>query len=293
MKFIFRIYFTIKEISDKINKDNVAAYAAESSFFIIVCFFPFILFLFTIIQYTPITEHMLLEFFITVTPSQIMPFIEAAINEIYSRSSVTLISITAISTLWISGKAFMGITQGLNSIYGVEEKRNYMFRRIVASLYTLLLIVVIVLILMLLVFGNKIFNILSGVFPLLALIVGEILRYKTLIVQCLLTLFFMMLYKFVPSRHGSLVKELPGALFAAIGWQAFSFLYSLYINNSSGFAMMYGSLASIVFTMLWLYFCISIVFYGAEINTFIEHRIINLPMILRIRKSSRRTNKSC
>jgi len=85
------------------------------------------------------------------------------------------------------------------------------------------------------------------------------------------------LYKYIPNRKGSLIREFPGALFAGVGWQLFSFLYSLYINHSSGFMNMYGSLATIVFAMLWLYFCISIVFYGAELNTFIEKKIIHLP----------------
>lgn len=274
---MIRLFFIIKSISQKIDDDKVGAYAAQSSFFILVSFIPCIILLCTLIQYTPITEVMLLNAFEQIVPSQLTPLVSSIVNEIYYRSSAALISITAIVTLWVAGKAFLGIAEGLNSIYGITETRNYFIRRVKACIYTLVLLVVIVVCLGLLVFGNIIMNLTQETFPVFSVIIRQLLRHKTILVQCLLTLFFMFLYKYVPDRKSSLIRELPGALFAGIGWQVFSFVYSLYVNQSSGFMNMYGSLATIVFAMLWLYFCISIVFYGAEVNTFIEKNIIRLP----------------
>lgn len=289
MKTIFRLYFTIKEITNKIRKDHVTAYAAQSSFFIIVCFFPMIILLFNILQYTPISEEFLLSALSTLTPSQMNPLIQSVINEIYARPSITIISISAIGMLWVAGKAFLGIAQGLNSIYGIEENRNYFLRRLSASLYTLIFIVTIVISLLFLVFGNQILSVSRGHFPVFALLIDALLQRKELILQCFLTIFFMFLYKYIPNRKSSLIKELPGALFSAIGWQVFSFIYSLYINYTPSFTAMYGSLATIVFAMLWLYFCITIVFFGAELNTFLDKKIIKLPKFFTPRK---KTNKS-
>lgn len=274
---MIHLFFIIKSITQKINDDKVSVYAAQSSFFILVSFIPCLIFLCTLIQYTPITEQMLLNAFSEIVPSQLEPLVASIVNEIYSRSSVALISITAIVTLWVAGKAFIGITEGLNSIYGITETRFYLLRRIKASIYTLILLVVMVICLVFLVFGNVILSLTQETFPVVNIFIEQLLRHKTILMQCFLTLFFMFLYKYIPNRKGSLIRELPGALFAGIGWQLFSYVYSLYINYSSGFMLMYGSLATIVFALLWLYFCISIVFYGAELNTFIEKKIIHLP----------------
>lgn len=289
MKIIFRLYFTIQEMTKKVREDHVTAYAAQSSFFIIVCFFPIAILLFNIIQYTPITEEMLFESITSLTPSQLTPLISSTLGEIYSRPSAAVISISAIGMLWVAGKAFLGILQGLNSIYGIEETRNYFLMRLSASIYTLIFILAMVISLLFLVFGNLILAVSRVHFPFFALLMDALLERKTLIIQCFLTIFFMFLYKYVPNRKSSLAKELPGALFAAIGWQVFSFIYSLYVNNTPGFAAMYGSLATIVFAMLWLYFCITIVFWGAELNTFIEKKIIRLPIPFRKKEKS---NKS-
>ena len=274
---MIRLFFIIKTISQKIDNDKVGTYAAQSCFFILVSFIPCIILLCTLIQYTPITEVMLLNAFEQIVPSQLTPLVSSIVNEIYYRSSAALISITAVVTLWVAGKAFLGIAEGLNSIYGITETRNYFIRRIKACIYTLILLVVMVVCLGLLVFGNVLLNVTQETFPVINIVIGQLLRYKTLLVQCLLTLFFMFLYKYVPDRKSSLIRELPGAIFAGIGWQVFSFVSSLYVNQSSNFTIMYGSLATLVFAMLLLYFCISIVFYGAEVNTFIEKKIIHLP----------------
>lgn len=262
MKKILQVYSTIQKINKKVQEDHVTAYAAQSSFFIIVCFFPIIILLFNMIQYTPITKETLMDILTTLTPVQLNPLIESTLSEIYARPSIALISISAIGTLWIAGKAFLGISQGLNCIFDIEETRNYFLRRLWASIYTLIFIVAIVVTLLFFVFST---------------LLDGLMQQKELILFCFLTLFFMFLYKYVPNRKISLIKELPGALFAAIGWQVFSFFYSLYVNLTPNFTAMYGSLATIVFAMLWLYFCISIVFYGAELNTFLEKKIIRLP----------------
>ena len=35
---------------------------------------------------------------------------------------------------------------------------------------------------------------------------------------------------------------------------------------------MYGSFATIILIMLWMYICMNIVLYGAEVNVYIEER---------------------
>ena len=48
----------------------------------------------------------------------------------------------------------------------------------------------------------------------------------------------------------------------------FSLGFSLYLNFTGGnnYSYMYGSLTAVVILMLWLYACICILFFGAEIN---------------------------
>ena len=76
----------------------------------------------------------------------------------------------------------------------------------------------------------------------------------------------MTIYKFANIRLTTLAKSIPGAMFSALGWLVFSYVFSLYIDNFANMTYMYGSLTAFIILMLWVYFCIYIFFIGAEIN---------------------------
>ena len=82
--------------------------------------------------------------------------------------------------------------------------------------------------------------------------------------------FFWGIYTFVPEKRLKAAKQIPGALFSALGWMIFSLGFSIYFNRigGRGYSYMYGSLAAIVILLLWLYFCMCILFMGAELNWF-------------------------
>lgn len=272
MNNLTKIFNVTKKFTTIINTSRVSAYAAQTSFFIIVCFFPSLIMLLTIIQYTPIHKQLLLDLFLASTPDKLTPLITDFITEVYMRPSIALFSTNTIITLWVCGKTFLGITQGLNAINGTDAKRNYIIRRFFASLYTLVFITILVFCIIFLIFGSIIIIRLKDIFPLFSTIITTLLSHKYLFIQCFLTLFFMLLYKYIPNRNISLIKVLPGAVFAAAGWQFFSYIYSVYVDKSAGFDAMYGKLSVIVFAMLWLYFCITIFFYGAILNVIIFNK---------------------
>jgi membrane protein len=71
---------------------------------------------------------------------------------------------------------------------------------------------------------------------------------------------------YVPNRKSKLRYELPGAVFSTIVWMVYSWAFSFYISNYANYSVTYGSLATIVIFILWLYVTMNIVFIGAEIN---------------------------
>ena len=52
----------------------------------------------------------------------------------------------------------------------------------------------------------------------------------------------------------------------------FSYAFSYYINHFGNYASMYGSLTVIVLLILWLYFCMNIIFVGGELNSYLIER---------------------
>lgn len=232
-------------------------------------FFPFVMFFFTLLQYTPLTEENFLRMLEAVVPGSISNVLGSWVSEAYHQSSGTLLSITVITTLWSGSKGFMGITLGLDKVYGVENHRNWFLHRIYSLLYTLAFAAILLTSLIVLVYGNKILLTIDSFFSIEAPLFIGIFSLRSFLGFALFFLFFLLLYMFIPDRTPTTKKEIPGALFTSVLWILFSYLFSIYIDYFTDFTSIYGSLTYILLFMLWLYVCVNILFVGALINRFL------------------------
>ena len=269
MKFLKKAVKMVSGFLGAMRDDHVGAYAAQTAYFIMLSFFPFIILLVTLIRYTSITPADVYEAARAIFPASMDSFILSLINEVYSKTAVT-VSVSAIVAAWSAGKGFLALMRGMNTIYNVEERRNYIILRLRSALYTVVFVIAIILSLVVLVFGNSIHEAAVEHMPFLAVVTGMIVRLKGIVGVCFLTVVFMLLYCFVPNRRARLLSQAPGALFSSVCWYLFSIGFSIYVEYSPGISNMYGSLTTIVLVMLWLYFCMYIILLGAEINSYFE-----------------------
>lgn len=268
-KSIFlKIYNLIRGFFRKLSDDHVSAFSAQSSYFLILTIFPFAMLLLTIIQYTPITEDFLVELVQNFVPQSFDSLAKDIIGELYNRSGTAIISITAIASIWSSSKGILALIKGLNCIYKVDQYKNYFLLRLKAALYTVAFIIGIIISLTILVFGNSLLKFISLHQPLFYNIVEFIISLRGLYIPIVLTLIFILLYKMVPNKNFRFIDHIPGALFSALGWEVFSFAYSIYIDYYANYSYIYGSLTTIVLLLLWVYICMYILFLGAEINVY-------------------------
>ena len=262
----------ISLFSKKIGDDHVAAFSAQAAFFIIISFFPFIMLLLSIVRYFPFEKSTVMRIFTQIFPSGINSLIISIIEEIYAiTSSGTLISITAITALWSAGKGFLAIMRGLNSVYEIKETRNYIFLRITSTVYTLIFALMVIASMVLFVFGNRLYLWVELRVPAFKGMALLIISFRTIVGLVIMLVFFLVIYVVIPNRKTKIMNELPGAMVCSAGWMGFSYAFSYYIDHSN-YSSMYGSLTTIVLFMLWMYFCMYILFIGAEINLVFENK---------------------
>ena len=265
----------IRGFLKRLNKDHVGAYAAQSAYFILLSFIPFVLLLVTLVKYTPLTQEIVTTALIRMVPEEFSSFIWVIVNEVFGKSAA-FVPVSAIIALWSAGKGVNALSKGLNCIYQVEETRGYVINRLRSAVYTLFFVVAVAVTLLLLVFGNQIQMGIAERFPVIAKVTSVIVGMRTMITLVLLCLVFLMIYKFVPNRRATLKSQIPGAMVSSVAWSLFSLAFSIYIDLTPGTVNMYGSLTTLVLIMLWLYFCMWILLIGAEINSYFEDRLRRL-----------------
>ena len=268
---MFGIIVAGKRVYDKFAEDEMTVYAAQVSFFIILSVVPFIMLLLTAVQMIPsISNARFMELIVGLVPVDYKSLAFRLVNDLSLKSPATMISVTAVTALWSAGRGMFSVARGLNRVNGYGEKRWYVINRLICSGYTIVFILVCILSLGLLVFGNMIQEFMVNRFPIIADVTTHIISFRALWAMMILIIFFLGIYTFVPDKRLKLRDQLPGAVFSTVGWMAFSFAFSLYFSHIGGnnYSYMYGSLTAIVLLLLWLYFCMCILFFGAEINYF-------------------------
>ena len=229
------------------------------------------LLLMTSIKYTPLTREEVINVVMQVCPESFEGFIRGIVWEVYAKS-LGVVPISALIALWSAGKGIQALTNGFNSIYQVQETRNFFVTRVRSVVYTLVFVIAIILTLILQVFGNSLQRELSSRFPVLDRLVTTIISMRVMISLFLLSLVFVMMYKFIPNRKATFRSQLPGAVLSAVCWSAFSFFFSLYVDFFSVTSNMYGSMTTIVLILLWMYFCMMFVMIGAQVNYYFEEQ---------------------
>lgn len=257
----------IKEVSQKIQKDDVTAWASQLTFYIILSFFPFIIFLGELINRVAFinieTVHAATEFF----PAEFKELMDAMLNDISSAElSSTFISLTAIGTLWAASKGFMAISRALNMAYDQKETRNYFYLRGMSVVYTIIFAMMVVLVLVVIVFGSLIINAIFKEFPFLEAMDNTFTLFRYLMTWFFTYWFFIAIYNVTPNKRFNVKEVTPGAIFTSTTWLLLSTAFSFYVNNYSNYSYIYGSLTSIIVLFLWLFITSILIMVGGELN---------------------------
>ena len=277
---MLKIYSLLRHILKEIQGHHLSAFSAQATLFIILSAFPFLIILLNLFRFLPLSDYDLIDNLSLFIPQNIIPAVKSVILEISeATTSVYFISANIIAVIWSSGRGFVAIRHALNEINGTEETRNFIAVRIISSLYTLSLIFFLLLLLTFLIFSRQLSAVTTS--PVLSLLLESLIYSRAVISFFVLFLFFTLLYRAIPNCTFPLRFHMPGALFSSAGWLLFSFFFFLYMTYFSNLSRIYGSLTIVIAFILWLYFCMYILFLGAELNHYLYSR------------RNRKTNKSC
>lgn len=266
------IYIKIKKQIQGLELQRVTYFSAQASFYMIISVFPFLILLITVAGLLPSDTVST----VWAIPSEILPnaikeFAEILINEAKQvKSSRLLIAVSSITALWSSSRGTLSLIRGLDYFLNTPEKGGWIYKRVKSCVFTVLIVVLIIVAFALLVIWEKAGNAMLKLLNIQYNAVSLLLSYRMLLSFLVLTLSFMLVFSFMPGRRTKLKNNFWGAALSSAGWITFSSAFSMYVTRST--LTVYGSLTMIVFFMLWIYFCISIIFVGAILNRHLEER---------------------
>ena len=256
----------LKELYIRFENHELSALGAQMTYYLILSMFPFLIFMMTLISYTPVTSEDILRHVEPLLATNAYLMIEGFLNEMLSANTKTLLSFGMLGTIWASSTGVKAVIRGLNKAYDTEEKRPFWKIRGIAILLTLGLGAVILISLAMLIFGQMIGDKLFKFFQYPAHFRSTWDLGTNLIPLLILFTVFIFIYRRIPIQYVSFREAIPGATFSTLGWVITSILFAYYVNNFANYTKIYDSIGGIIVLLIWLYISSIITLFGGEIN---------------------------
>jgi membrane protein len=161
---------------------------------------------------------------------------------------------------WSASAMFDAVSLAINRAWDIRRYRPFFIRK--ASELGMALSTGILFLLSL--GASAIISILRGVFdlPVAKLIIVDV--GSRLVAFLLILAVFLLLYKLIPNTRTYWRYVWPGALLAAILFEIARTLFVFYLENFANYQLIYGSIASIIVLLVWIYYSAFIMILGAE-----------------------------
>lgn len=199
-------------------------------------------------------------------PQLVRDAMQPVIEQVLAQRNQALLTIGVLATLWTASSGMQAVRSALNRAYGIERGLAFWKARIKVTLFT-----VIVGAGVLAAFSSVV--IIPYVWRLLESNVGagqdtlwlrNSVRYGSAFVA--LTVLYALMYGWLPDTRQRLYTVLPGAVVGAALWVTAAATLSYTLRTAGNLALLYGSFAGVVATLVFLYLSATTLIFGAEIN---------------------------
>lgn len=199
-------------------------------------------------------------------PQLVRDAMQPVIKQVLAQRSQALLAIGVLVTVWTASSGVQAIRSALNRAYGIERGLPFWKARIKVTLFTIIV-------------GGAVLAAFSSVvvMPYVWQLVEETtgggqdtifvhLSVRYGLAYLVLVALYALLYGWLPDIHQRIYTVIPGALVGAALWVAAAATLSYTLRSAGKLALIYGSFAGVVGTLVFLYISATTLIFGAEIN---------------------------
>jgi membrane protein len=244
------------------------AKAIAFSFFLAL--FPSIIFLFSLLPYVPIDNfaNEIIGYLKRVAPNkEMVNLFLPIVNDILGQPKVGVLSIGFLLIIFFMKNGVITMMQSFNVHFDHKDPFLFVKNQIKSIILTLIILFLFVSTIFLLVLGKTIMTFIFNFFDYdgqFLVVLIDFLRYAISI--SLNVLVVSILYNYGPALKIQQRFITPGSILATTLIIGVSLLFSKYIIHFGNYNKLYGSLGTIMLTMIWLYWNSMAILIGFEIN---------------------------
>jgi len=264
--FLLRLY-------REMGYDDAMGMAAQIAFYALLGLFPFMMFLLSFISSFAATENLrgpLLKALEDQMPVEAAHYVTNIVLESLPQHNQGLLSFGLLAGLWGASMAIGALITTINRAYNIRPRRNIVQQKILSILLTVGLSGVWIVALSIVLVGPQITQ---DLYEWLGIASPTNTFWTSIrLPMAFLLNFFVVcvLYYVAPEAKQKFRWILPGAVTSTILWFGASSAFRIFLVNFGHYNKTYGSLATLVVLLIWLWISGLMFLLGAEINALMK-----------------------
>ena len=250
--------------------DDITDRAAALTYYSVLALFPAVLVLVSILGLLgKSTTQQVLSNLGQVAPGGVHTFLTNVVTQVQGKAGVAGAAgiIGLVIAVWSASSYVAAFMRASNAIYDVDEGRPIWKTGPIRLVTTVALVVMLVIAAAIVVLTGPIANQVGTAFGIghAAVLVWDIAKWPVLLI--IVSVMFSLLYKASPNVRQPAFRWISaGGILAVILWLIASGLFAVYVSFSGSYNKTYGSLATVIIFLVWLWISNIAILLGAEFN---------------------------
>lgn len=251
---------------------DVARDSAALTYYLLFAIFPLLIFVSTLLGVLELDIASITAVLAPILPSDVVDIIRTYLEYVAANQSRQLLWFSLVFSIWFPMRSTGCLMHSLRKAFGRSAPENILLGQLRTLLFTIWMIFVIGLTLALVVVGRRALYFLSGFLPLSETFISVWGYLRFIILGLVMAISLGILYQLALGQRRPLREVLPGVGSSLAAWLLLSMAFSYYVENMVRYAQLYGSIATIVVVLLWLYMSGQVLILGAELSASLIHR---------------------
>lgn len=240
--------------------------SAALTYYLLFAIFPLLIFVSTLLGALKLDIASISSSLSQFIPADVLTIITGYLRFVTAHSSTELLLFSLVFSIWFPMRAVGCLLHSMRKAVGRDKPKSMIRSTVYNLLFTLWLIVSIAFSLVLIVVGRRALSLLGRFLTLSPLFIEAWNALRFVVLALVMAVLLMLLYMLSLGERRPLAEALPGIITSLALWMGLSLLFSYYVENRARYAVLYGSIATTIVALVWLYMSATIFLLGAELN---------------------------
>ncbi len=270
----------LRRLQREIGYDDCMGMAAQIAYFNMLGLFPFLLFLISLLSYLPVlAPEQVLANLSEALPAEVFDMIKDTVQSVLGERQDSILGFGLIAALWSGSMGVGALITTINRAYNIRPRRNIVYQKFLSIVLTLVISLIMLASATIVLAGPRITQAAIEWTGLASNSAALWTSLRLLIVLLLTSGAVSILYFVAPEARQKFVWILPGTISTTILWFLGCSLFRLFVRNFGSYNATYGSIATVIVLMIWLWLSGFLFLLGAEINAMMRRsdHYVDLP----------------